>query len=121
MDLGLGPLVLAIGQVVIGAALGVSAGYVGGFWDSAIMRYVDLMWAMPGLLVAIVVVGIVGGGYWAAVGLLIFLNAPNDIRMSARRRSSSAACRTSRRRGRSGSRAGGSWCVTSGRTSCRSS
>jgi peptide/nickel transport system permease protein len=76
-----GPLVLASGQLLIGGALGMTAGYLGGWVDTAIARYVDLMWALPGLLVTIMVIGIVGGGYWGAVGALIALNAANDIRL----------------------------------------
>ncbi len=45
------------------------------------MRWVDLMYALPGLLVAIVVVGVLGGGYWLAVALLVVLSAPYDTRI----------------------------------------
>jgi ABC-type dipeptide/oligopeptide/nickel transport system permease subunit len=76
-----GPFVLAVGEVVLGAALGLLAGYVGGWVDTAIARYVDLMWSLPGLLVTIMIIGIAGGGYWGAVAVLIFLNASNDIRI----------------------------------------
>jgi ABC-type dipeptide/oligopeptide/nickel transport system permease subunit len=76
-----GPLVLALGSVAMGAGMGLLAGYVGGWVGALIARYVDLMWSLPGLLVTIMLIGIVGGGYWAAVGVLIILNGPNDIRM----------------------------------------
>jgi peptide/nickel transport system permease protein len=49
--------------------------------DSVIMRWVDLMWSVPGLLVIIVVAGTVGGGYWLAVGLLVVLTVPFDTRV----------------------------------------
>ena len=77
----LGPAVVACGAMLIGGALGLLSGYLGGAVDQSIMRWVDLMYALPGLLVAIVVVGVVGGGYWLAVGLLIFLSAPYDTRL----------------------------------------
>jgi peptide/nickel transport system permease protein len=76
-----GPFVLALGQLAIGGAMGMLAGYVGGPVEALINRWVDLMWALPGLLVTIILIGIVGGGYWGAVGALIILNAPNDTRM----------------------------------------
>jgi peptide/nickel transport system permease protein len=76
-----GPLVMAFGMVVLGGGLGIVAGYVGGWVDVVIGRYVDLMWSLPGLLVTIIIIGIVGGGYWGAVAVLIFLNATNDVRM----------------------------------------
>ena len=76
-----GPLVIAAGSMLIGNALGLFAGYRGGRVDSAIMRWVDLMWSLPGLLVIIVVAGALGGGYWLAVGLLLVLTAPFDTRI----------------------------------------
>ena len=45
------------------------------------MRWVDLMWSVPGLLVIIVVSGTLGGGYWLAVGLLVILTVPFDTRV----------------------------------------
>ena len=38
--------------------------------DMVIQRFVDFMFALPGLLIAIVIVGVVGGGYWMAVLVL---------------------------------------------------
>ena len=56
------------------------------------MRCVDLMYALPALLVAIVVVGVVGGGYCLAVALLVDpLLAVRHPHRSAARRSSSAS------------------------------
>ncbi len=51
-----GPLVIAIGAMVVGNALGTLAGYRGGALDFAIMRWADLMYSLPSLVVAIVVV-----------------------------------------------------------------
>jgi peptide/nickel transport system permease protein len=76
-----GPLVIAVGSALIGSILGLLAGYYGGRTDSLLMRYVDLMFALPGLLVIIVVAGAFGGGYWFAVGLLLVLTMPFDLRM----------------------------------------
>jgi peptide/nickel transport system permease protein len=76
-----GPIIIALGAMLVGNALGLIAGYRGGTVDATIMRWVDLMWALPGLLIAIVVVGVLGGGYWLAVALLIVLTAPYDTRI----------------------------------------
>jgi peptide/nickel transport system permease protein len=46
------------------------------------MRWVDLMWALPAMLVIIVVAGAFGGGYWFSVGLLVILTMPFDLRMA---------------------------------------
>jgi peptide/nickel transport system permease protein len=76
-----GPLLIALGAMVIGNVLGLLAGYYGGLTDSSISRWVDLVYAMPALLVAIVVVGVLGGGYFLAVALLVVLFSPIDTRI----------------------------------------
>lgn len=56
----------------IGATLGAIAGYFGGVVDSAIMRVMDIMLAIPGLLLAIGIVAALGPGLkevMIAVGL----------------------------------------------------
>jgi len=76
-----GPVVVAVGAFAIATLLGLLSGYLGGFVDSAIMRCVDFMLALPGPLVAIVVVGVVGGGYWTAVLVLGVLFTAPDTRI----------------------------------------
>jgi peptide/nickel transport system permease protein len=73
--------VIAAVSMLIGNLLGLLAGYRGGRVDTVIMRWVDLMWSVPGLLVIIVVAGTIGGGYWLSVGLLIVLSVPFDTRV----------------------------------------
>src|SRR5690606_19775244 len=46
----------------IGTALGVIAGFVGGWVDNAIMRVMDVLFAFPALLLALVVVTVLGPG-----------------------------------------------------------
>ena len=77
----IGPALIAIGALIIGNALGLIAGYFGGRVDYFIMRLADLVWALPGLLIAIVVVGVIGGGYYVAVTVLIVLTFPIDARI----------------------------------------
>jgi peptide/nickel transport system permease protein len=77
----IGPLVIAGASMVAGNLLGLWAGYKGGRVDAVIMRWVDLMWSVPGLLVIIVVAGTLGGGYWQAIGLLVILTIPFDTRV----------------------------------------
>ena len=67
----IGPIVVAVSGFAIATLLGLLSGYLGGTVDSAIMRWVDFMYALPGPLVAIVVVGVIGGGYWIAVAVLM--------------------------------------------------
>lgn len=77
-----GPVVVAAGALVIATILGLLSGYLGGWVDSSIMRWVDFMLAVPGPLVAIVVVGVIGGGYWTAVLVLIILFTAPDTRIA---------------------------------------
>ena len=77
----IGPVLVSIGALLIGNTLGLLAGYYGGRLDALVMRWVDLMYALPGLLVAIVLVGVLGGGYPSAVALLVILTAPYDTRL----------------------------------------
>ena len=78
----IGPLVIASGSVLVGNLLGLVAGYRGKLADTVIMRWVDFMWALPALLVIIVVAGALQGGYWTAVGLLVLLSIPYDARIT---------------------------------------
>lgn len=77
----IGPTVVAAGAFAIATVLGLLAGYFGGWIDSVIMRGVDIILALPGPLIAIVVVGVTGGGYWTAVGVLVVLFVAPDTRI----------------------------------------
>jgi peptide/nickel transport system permease protein len=76
-----GPLVIALGSFLIGNVLGLMSGFYRGAIDSVIMRWVDVMWSVPTLLVLIVVRGVIGTGYWTAVGILLILTVPFDTRV----------------------------------------
>jgi peptide/nickel transport system permease protein len=77
----LGPALIAFGAMLLGNFFGVLAGYRGGGSDTVISRIVDFVYALPALLIAIVVVGVLGGGYFLAVGLLLVLFSPVDTRI----------------------------------------
>lgn len=76
-----GPVLITLGAGLLGSLLGLFAGYVGGLTDSLVLRWADLMFALPGHLVAIVVVGVLGGGYYLAIAVLILLSSPFDTRL----------------------------------------
>ncbi|MEM7743970.1 MAG: ABC transporter permease [Pseudomonadota bacterium] len=48
--------------MVIGVAMGVAAGYYRGWVDTIIMRYIDLQWAFPNILIAVYLVAVFGTG-----------------------------------------------------------
>lgn len=47
---------------IVGSFIGVISGYIGGKFDTIVMRIVDVFLAFPGLVIAIAVAGILGGG-----------------------------------------------------------
>ncbi len=57
--IGLTPVMLAF---VIGTAIGLLAGYTGGWTNSAIMRTIDVFYAFPSVLLAIALSGALGAG-----------------------------------------------------------
>ncbi|WP_135827371.1 nickel transporter permease [Halorussus halobius] len=59
VSLQVGLLAVSI-SVVVGTAFGIVAGYFGGVVDDAIMRFVDVLLAFPGIILAIAVAGALG-------------------------------------------------------------
>jgi peptide/nickel transport system permease protein len=76
-----GPIAIALGSMLIGLLLGTFAGYFGGWVDLTLSKYADLLLALPTTLIALVVAGLVDGGYWVTVLVLVVLFSPTDIRM----------------------------------------
>ena len=60
-----------VGACVIGVSLGLLAGYWGGWIDMILMRIVDIMLAMPGLLVALVAVARFGPSLWIIIVVVV--------------------------------------------------
>ncbi|MHA6695256.1 ABC transporter permease [Homoserinimonas sp. A520] len=67
--------------VAIGLPLGLIAGYVGGAVDKTIMFVNDAIMAMPGLLLAIAIVGMLGPGLSNAMVAIGIVFAPQIIRI----------------------------------------
>ncbi|REK70957.1 ABC transporter permease [Aeromicrobium endophyticum] len=76
-----GPVCVALGTMVLGTALGLLAGYYGGRVDALVTLLSDVLYSLPFMLIAIVVVGVVGTGYWLTVALLIALMFPFALRL----------------------------------------
>ena len=58
------PIVVEAVVVLIGVPLGLIAGYFGGVVDDVVMRFTDIMFAFPGLLLVIILVSIYGRSLW---------------------------------------------------------
>jgi len=59
LSLGIAIAVTAV-RLSLGTAVGLVAGYVGGWVDEALMRLVDTLLAFPGIVLALVIAGILG-------------------------------------------------------------
>lgn len=53
---------VALLSMVVGVTLGLIAGYFGGWLDSLIMRFMDLLWAFPEIILAVGMVAVFGAG-----------------------------------------------------------
>ena len=91
-------LVLVAAVTTIGTAAGVLCGYRGGMLDAVLMRVSDVVLAFPGLVFALAVAAVLGGGLQNAVLALAFIGWPKYARIA---RSLTLAVRGSslRRRG----------------------
>lgn len=76
----LGLAATAIG-LLLGGALGITAGVSGKRVDSAICRFVDILFAFPGLLLALIVIAVSGTGVVTAAVAVGVGSAPGYARM----------------------------------------
>lgn len=76
-----GPIVIAAGSMLLAILIGTVAGYLRGPVDWIVGRVVDILLSLPVMLVALVVAGIFGAGYWVTVIMLVLLFCPSDIRI----------------------------------------
>ncbi|KAA8672075.1 glutathione ABC transporter permease GsiD [Pantoea dispersa] len=71
---------VAIGTV-IGTVLGLLAGYYEGWWDRITMRICDVLFAFPGILLAIAVVAIMGSGMSNVIVAVAIFSIPAFARL----------------------------------------
>lgn len=69
-------------SLILGVVFGLLAGYLGGVVDAIIMRIVDIMLALPSLLLALVLVAIFGPSIVNASIALTFVALPHYIRLT---------------------------------------
>jgi len=73
---------VAVGiAMILGITFGVIAGYYGGWVDALIMRIVDIMFAFPALLLAIVIVAVIGQGLGKAMIAIGIVYTPQMARI----------------------------------------
>ena len=79
-SLVIGIVAVSVG-LSVGLVLGAIAGYAGGLLDSVIMRLMDIMLAIPGLLLAIGLVAALGQGLWQIMVAVGVVNIPIFARL----------------------------------------
>lgn len=79
-SLQIGIISVAIG-VSLGLIVGAVAGYLGGWIDSLLMRFMDMMLAIPGLLFAIAIVAVLGPGLYQIMLAIGIVNVPVFARL----------------------------------------
>ncbi|RLM25751.1 glutathione ABC transporter permease GsiD [Brenneria alni] len=67
--------------MLIGTSLGLLAGYYEGWWDRIIMRVCDVLFAFPGILLAIAVVAIMGSGMANVIVAVAIFSIPAFARL----------------------------------------
>ena len=72
---------LACLSALIGTGLGLVAGYYEGWWDRVIMRLCDVLFAFPGILLAIGIVAILGGGMANVIIAVSIFSIPTFARL----------------------------------------
>ena len=78
LAIGFGAVTVA---AIFGAVLGLIAGYYGGIWDSLISRISDVLFAFPGLILAIAIVAILGPGLYNVVIAVVVFRTPTFARL----------------------------------------
>lgn len=75
--------VAVILSLTIGIVLGAFAGYFGGVVDDAVMWVINILWAIPTLLLVFAITLTIGKGFWeifVAIGLTMWVSAARLIR-----------------------------------------
>jgi ABC-type dipeptide/oligopeptide/nickel transport system permease subunit len=76
-------LVAVILSLTIGIFLGSISGYYGGFVDNIVMWLINILWAIPTLLLVFAITLTIGKGFWMifiAIGLTMWVSAARLIR-----------------------------------------
>lgn len=71
-----------VSALVIGVIIGSLAGYIGGKVEVALISVIDIALALPSLVIALALIGIMGPGYWSMIAALTLAWWANYARMS---------------------------------------
>ncbi|WP_431246477.1 ABC transporter permease [Leifsonia xyli] len=77
----LGPIIIVSISITFGVTLALLAAWKGGVVDSALSKVLNVMFAVPAILVAVIAVAVFGGGFWAPVLALALVYIPYVARV----------------------------------------
>ncbi|MFG2937824.1 ABC transporter permease [Streptomyces sp. NPDC048282] len=77
----MGPGLIVLLSLTLGTGLGILAAWRGGIVDSLLSKVFNVVFALPGILVAIVAGAVFGGGFWAPVLGLSLVYTPYVARV----------------------------------------
>jgi peptide/nickel transport system permease protein len=76
-----GPALIVVIATVIGTFVAILAAWMGGWFDAVSSRVLDILFAFPGLIFALLAVALFGPGLWAPVIALSIAYLPYDARV----------------------------------------
>lgn len=76
-----GPFIIVFVSATLGTALAIAAAWFGGTFDRLTKRVLDVMFAVPGVLVAVLAAAVFGAGFWAPVAALALVYIPYVARV----------------------------------------
>lgn len=77
----LGPTIIVIVAMALGVTIALSSAWIGGAFDSTVNKILNVMFAIPAILVAIVAIAVLGPGFWPPVISLSLIYAPYIARV----------------------------------------
>ena len=79
-SLGVGAASMVV-AVVVGSALGIVSGYAGGAFDLLVQRVVDVLLTLPGLVLALAMLAVLGAGFGSLIAVIGLVLAPGVARV----------------------------------------
>jgi peptide/nickel transport system permease protein len=76
-----GPGIIVLVSSILGTAVAVTSAWIGGAFDSAVKRVLNVVFAVPGILVAVLAVALFGRGFTALVIALSLIYTPYVARV----------------------------------------
>lgn len=68
--------------LIVGATVGIVAGYLGGWWDEVLMRAIDIMLSFPYIVLAIALAAIFGPGLTNVIVIIGVIRVPHFARLA---------------------------------------